>query len=96
MAKTSGWRFGTKTIGNARLGFGTKDGCDRHEQLEKSQSSLQQFTVSRDSLEAARMLRRSLGEDEHIRYSISLTGRALPPAQTQGVNDGRSHHPLPP
>jgi hypothetical protein len=61
----------------ARLGFGPKDGCDRHEQLEQSQSFLQQFAVSRDSLEAARLLRRSLGEDEHTRYSISLTGRAF-------------------
>jgi Abortive infection alpha len=61
----------------ARLGFGPKDACDRHEQVERSHTFLQQFAASRDSLEAARLLRRNLGEDQQTRYSIGLTGRAF-------------------
>ena len=61
----------------ARLGFGPRDASGRNEQVEESHSFLQQFAASRDSLEAARLLRRSLGEDEQTRYSISLTGRAF-------------------
>jgi hypothetical protein len=60
-----------------RLGFGPKDGFDRHEQLERSHTFLQQFATSRDSLEAARLLRRSVREDDQTQYSISLTGRAF-------------------
>jgi hypothetical protein len=60
-----------------RLGFGPKDGFDPHEQLERSHTFLQQFATSRDSLEAARLLRRSVREDDQTQYSISLTGRAF-------------------
>ena len=73
----------------ARLGFGPADAFDRHEQAARSHTFLTQFAASRDSLEAARLIRRSVGEDDQTRYSISLTGRCfcfrLPLAKTQTV-----------
>ena len=59
------------------LGFGPKDTDSSRKQLSESQAFLQRFVACRDSLESARLLRRSIGENDETHYLLSLTGRAF-------------------
>jgi hypothetical protein len=59
------------------LGFGPEEADSSRKQLNESNAFLQRFVTCRDSLESARLLRRSIGEDDETHYSLSLTGRAF-------------------
>ena len=60
-----------------KLGFAPKEADSRQQQLKESQSFIQKFAACRDSLESARLLRRSSGENDVTHYSLSLSGRAF-------------------